>query len=426
MTKAATIKSNRGSITFQLSSHYTKIYYPERTGSKYIYFGLPDNDDNQLLARIKLKDLVADLKSGKFDPYNETKYKYVETIEELIQKKKLPTFSDLAVLEWDTKLKKELIHESTYKSRFSYYKAFLDKTPEDITDVKTLANVLENYPNTILMKVILLNLLITSVKWGIEEEKLPSYMGVTLKKLMKLRANYISSIKKNKPCRKNRFGKIDKEFGYYSETERDIIIEAFYNRKSTLKSSKVNVAELVEFTFCTGVRTQEAFALTWGDISYNEKNEMIISINKAYSTCIRKTKGTKTGKIREFKVSTRVRTLLERMKLNEITNKDSLVFKCSTGEFCTRSLLNYWYGNYYYGTPNKPQKTLYPGVVASLYQEGKISKYLNPYQMRASFINHQLLKGKSPLIISKWTGHDAKTLLEHYEKLKGTEESPAD
>jgi len=416
MNQIATIKNNRGNITFQLSSKCTKKYYPELKGSKYIYLGLPDNDENQLQARIKLKELISDLESGIFNSGNEDKYKFKEKVEESIIYKSAPSLKDLIFLEWNTKLNKGIIHESTYKGRLSIYGSLLDKLPKDISDTKGLEEVIDDFYKTVHCKIRALKQIITTITWAIREEKISDYFENSLKKIKRLKDNYTLASKKCKANRKNKLGEIKSEFAYYSEEERDIIIQAFYEKKF-----KVNVAELVEFIFCTGVRTQEAFALTWGDIYYDKNGDVIISINKAYASRIHKIKTTKNGKKREFKVNSRIKELLKRLSLNSEKNKNDLIFETSSGKFNSLSLNQYWYG--LYSTHNSK---FYPRVVYSLYEEGKISKYLPPYQMRASFVTHQLLKGKSPLIISKWTGHDAQTLLKHYEKLSGMEDSPAD
>ena len=416
MNPPATIKTNRGSLTFQLASRQTKKYYPDKKGSKYIYLGLPDTDENQILARIKLKVLISDLDSGKFDPFNEDKYKSKETFEESLHHKKLPSLKELMFLEWNTKYDKGIIHESTYKMRIGKYKNFLNTLSNELTDLKSLENAINSHYESPRERVEIIKGIITSLTWALMEEVIPVFLESFIKKIKKLKNDYsLVSKKKNSP-RKNKLGEINKEFAYFSKEERDFIIQEFYN-----KNYKVDIAELVEFIFCTGVRTQEAFGLNWGDIHHDRKGFITVSINKAYSTLIKKIKSTKNNKVREFKVSPRVKNLLERMNINNDKSKDELIFKTTNKGFTTCSLNAYWYGYY-----SSETLKFYPGIVYKLSEEGKISKYLNPYQMRATFITNQLLEGKNPLIIAKWTGHDTKTLLDNYEKLTGMEESPAD
>ena len=58
--------------------------------------------------------------------------------------------------------------------------------------------------------------------------------------------------------------------------------------------------------------------------------------------------------------------------------------------------------------------------------EGKISKYLCPYQARSSFITNLLLKGSNLYKVAEWAGHDVKTLLTHYNSITGMEERVPD
>jgi integrase len=223
-------------------------------------------------------------------------------------------------------------------------------------------------------------------------------------------------LKKNPPYKENTIhGKMN-NVKYYSKDEMDLIIKAFYE-----KYGDTNRPHLIETGFRTGLRTEELFPLTWGDLYYtNEKAEKImwISVNKAYCSQNKIVKCTKTNETRDFKLSKKTQELFERIKPNNVRDIDLVFLSPQKKYLNSASLIVIWYGEF---DRTGEEKYFRPGVVSKLFQEGKLSKYLPPYQMRATFINHQLLKGVNSYVLSEITGHDIDTMKNNYISFDGSE-----
>lgn len=56
------------------------------------------------------------------------------------------------------------------------------------------------------------------------------------------------------------------------------------------------------------------------------------------------------------------------------------------------------------------------GIITQLIEQGKLTKYLSPYNTRHSFITHAVFDlGIDEKIVSKWCGHNIDVSSKHYQ-----------
>ncbi|MEA5603726.1 tyrosine-type recombinase/integrase [Nostoc sp. UHCC 0252] len=187
----------------------------------------------------------------------------------------------------------------------------------------------------------------------------------------------------------------------YSWDEVSIILESV---KHTM-----HWYNFIKFKFLTGVRTGEAIAFMWGDVRWD--NEEIL-IRRTYD---RRTKGfypTKTAKgnqsvIRRFPLP-KDGELWNLLKSIPQGKPNEVVFKSKTGKIILgTTFYTVWAGTY----GNK-------GIIPQLMKQGKLTKYLKPYNTRHTFITHQIFDlGRDEKIVSAWCGHGEMVSQKHYQDI---------
>ncbi|WP_335021069.1 tyrosine-type recombinase/integrase [Nostoc sp.] len=165
----------------------------------------------------------------------------------------------------------------------------------------------------------------------------------------------------------------------------------------------------IKFKFLTGVRTGEAVAFMWGDVKWDSEE---ILIRRTYD---RVTKGfypTKTAKgnqsvIRRFPLP-KDGELWSLLKSIPQGKANEIVFKSKTGKIILSTTFHaVWSGAY----GNK-------GIIPLLIKQGKLSKYLKPYNTRHTFITHQIFDlGRDEKIVSAWCGHGEMVSQKHYQDI---------
>jgi integrase len=251
----------------------------------------------------------------------------------------------------------------------------------------------------------MLGLFYRMVEWGKREERLvPGFVN----KFKDYERAYKLSLKTLNTKRKSPKGVehlIPTEgIKAWSDQERDIIIAAFHSRLSERELTKRkgkpdHKAYLVEFLFLVGCRHGEAFALTWGDVDSDFKR---IRINKSYSSTCRILKGTKTGKVRTVPVNSRVQEILHTLKPNNVV-ADDLIFPNTEGNNINSSTLHSLWS-----------PTGVSTVIGRLIKEGKLTRYLDAYSTRRTFVSLQISKGATVVDVAKWVGDNPETILKHY------------
>ncbi len=167
--------------------------------------------------------------------------------------------------------------------------------------------------------------------------------------------------------------------------------------------------DIIKFKFITGCRTGEAIAFMHGDIFW-DKHEIVI--RRTYDE---KTK--KTYPLKNVKGEGELARRFPMPKNGELWNllksiaegsPSEIVFKSKTGKIIyTRTLINMWHGNNHAGCK---------GIIQTLIEQGKVSKYLPPYNTRHTFITHQIYDlGRDEKIVSAWCGHGEFVSQKHYQ-----------
>jgi integrase len=163
----------------------------------------------------------------------------------------------------------------------------------------------------------------------------------------------------------------------------------------------------VKFKFLTGCRTGEAIAFMFGDIFW-DKQEIVI--RRTYSPNTRKhypLKNSRNGKelIRRFPMPMGGE-LWELLKSIPEGKPNEIVFRGKTGRIIyDRTFVNAWHGG-----------NGYKGIIPTLIKQGKLTKYLPPYNTRHTFITHQVYDlGRDEKIVSKWCGHGEFVSQKHYQ-----------
>ena len=195
----------------------------------------------------------------------------------------------------------------------------------------------------------------------------------------------------------------------FSKEERDIIIKGFYESP---KPQEQRIAPMIEFSFLTGCRPGEAFALTWGDVMF-ERN--IVRFSKSYNGKLNNVQTTKTKEIRIFNLYPRLKNLLVQIQPTNTQSTD-LVFPDKSGKpFHSTRHNAYWLGC---KTKFKGVERYYPGVVARLIEEGKLSRYLSPYHTRHTYITLTAHANKQDnnalLYIASACGNSVDVIMKHY------------
>jgi integrase len=85
-----------------------------------------------------------------------------------------------------------------------------------------------------------------------------------------------------------------------------------------------------------------------------------------------------------------------------------VVFKSATGKILTPDTSQrHWQGIH-----------RMKGIIPTLIEQGKLTKYLPPYNTRHTFITHQVFDlGRDEKIVSAWCGHNERVSEKHYQDI---------
>ncbi|MBN3894277.1 MAG: site-specific integrase [Nostoc sp. NOS(2021)] len=162
----------------------------------------------------------------------------------------------------------------------------------------------------------------------------------------------------------------------------------------------------IKFKFLTGVRTGEAIGLWWRDVKW--ENECL-TIQRTYSNAIKKTLDTKNETPRFFPMP-RDGELWKLLKSIPQGKPNDTVFKSKTGKIIGRSYFNAVWS----GLACRNIK----GIIPELIEQGKLTKYLPPYNTRHTFITHQVFEvGVDEKIVGAWCEHSETTSRKHYQDI---------
>lgn len=195
----------------------------------------------------------------------------------------------------------------------------------------------------------------------------------------------------------------------YTWDEAQVIIEYLKNHPT-----RVCWHDFVKFKFLTGCRTGEAIALRWCDIAWDRELTIF------QWTCNRTTKkfyplkNDKTYKgeaLRRFPMPKdgELWNLLKSIPQGE---PNEVVFKSKQNKIIySRTFGTTWKGC---DAPTMKIK----GIIPELIKQGKLTKYLPPYNTRHTFINHAIFDlGVDEKFVSKLCGHQIDTSGRHYQDI---------
>ena len=193
----------------------------------------------------------------------------------------------------------------------------------------------------------------------------------------------------------------------FSKSDRDTIINAFYNHKN---ESPRELAPLVEFRFLTGCRSGEAFALHWGDCFRGKDSDKII-FRLSYSGRTKGTQVVKTGESRIFKMYPKLRDLLLRIKPVDAKPDDLVFTKLNGKSWDSSATQNLWNVK---TCKRNGIDCNYPGIVTQLATDGLIDGYLPFYNCRHTFISLQAHAGTDLLLLATACGNSVEVIQRHY------------
>lgn len=333
--------------------------------------GLPDNQDNRAILRLRVKAIETDILLDRFDATLESYH-----LKKRVKPKPKPKLTLIDVWEKFSLYQETQIEQTTILGRYETINKFL-KRKLPTTQLKD-AVVIRNYMITQLSKTtawIYLGYLSQACAWAEKNELIES--------------NPFAKLKIKKP-------KSPKQHDAYTIDQRDLIIKTF----ETSVSGR-HYANLIKFLFYTGCRPGEAFALMWDDISPDCRQ---IRINKSCNFK-RIQKGTKNGKTRTFPVA-------EGSKLHQLLlsmeRRPGLIFKNKRGnKIITETLGKEWKNKWDKETDSKTQL------------EAHNVPYMRIYSTRHTFATCAIASGVKPILVAKWLGDTLDTVLKYYTHPEG-------
>ncbi|BAZ83575.1 tyrosine-type recombinase/integrase [Sphaerospermopsis kisseleviana CS-549] len=189
---------------------------------------------------------------------------------------------------------------------------------------------------------------------------------------------------------------IDKAFSW----EEALEILKYIQSRSTLR----HYYNYTKFKFFTGCRPGEASALWWSDIRW--KDECIL-IRRTYNEHLKIFKPTKNETVRMFPIP-KGGELWDLIKSIPEGEPNEVVFKNRQGKIIRpTSFFHAWHG-----------QDANVGIIPDLIEQGKISKYLPPYNTRHTFVSYQInVIGIPPHIVNAWCDHSEEISQKHYRQL---------
>ncbi|MBC1239696.1 site-specific integrase [Nostoc sp. 2RC] len=193
----------------------------------------------------------------------------------------------------------------------------------------------------------------------------------------------------------------------YTWDEAQAIIEYLKNHRT-----RVCWHDFVKFKFLTGCRTGEAIALRWCDIDWDK--ELIFfqwtcnrTTKKFYP--LKNDKTYKGDKIRKFPMP-KDEELWNLLKSIPQGKPSEVVFKSKQGKI----IYSGTFGLTWRGCQSPSMKI--KGIIPELIKQGKLTKYIKPYNTRHTFITHAVFDlGIDEKVVSKWCGHQIEVSNKHYQ-----------
>ncbi|GBE90849.1 Arm DNA-binding domain-containing protein [Nostoc cycadae] len=308
---------------------------------RYIYTGLPDTPENRKKAQVIAWQIEEDIRTGQLDPTLES-YKQEFKPKTTVNKRE-PDLLELWVR--FAEYKRPQLAVTTYE------KDYIRKIPNHIkqlpakklTDAIAIRDYLLVNHSANTAKRVLIHLS-ACCKWAKDS-------GLIVHNPFTSMASTI------------RQPKTEVDIDPFTTAERDAILEAF-------RQHKPHYFPFVHFLFLTGCRTGEAIGLRWQHVNVDCSQ---ITFCESFDSQLKIRKTTKTGTTRKFPCNQKLRELL--LSVRPINSSpDSLVFYSPNG----LPIDNGKFTNQVWRGCRSGQK-VYKGLVTTLVDEGKVSRYRCPY-----------------------------------------------
>lgn len=410
--KTPTGKTSKGKVAIYVEKDRIKARLPRQYfGGEQprIALGMEANEVNMARAQRLAERMTLDLQDGCFD---ETLAKYGITANLKLKGNATATANDdqvppkpeLSLLEvWDMycEYKKKKLRESVYNNFFqgqykNYLKSAIEATKSE--DALKIRNWLVENRNQKTVKDLLSNLS-KAYQLGMKNKLLAHnpYDGM---------ADDIGTIgakgkQQNEIEADNDTEDLSKA---YTWDEVQIILEYVNN-----SPAKNHWYPFIKFKFLTGCRTGEAVGLRWNDVKWDEEKVLIRSTYDRRSKKFYPLKNDRTYKGREVRKFPMPKDgelwkLLESIPQGEPSD---VVFKNKKGAgiIDDTAFRRLWTGN-----------EKYKGIIPELIKQGKLTKYLSPYNTRHTFINHAIHDlGIPEKIVCYMCGHKPDVSNKHYQ-----------
>lgn len=344
---------------------------------RYISTGLEDDKENRKTAQIAAWAIEADIKANRLA---ETYLTYVNRFKPVTALNPQP--STLASL-WASycDYKKPQLSLTTYTTDYcKKWANHIAKLPQSLHNAVAIRNHIIAQLSIDTAKR-LLTVLSACFSWAVES-------GLVT-------ANPFSGM-----AAKLKRPKAERAIDPFTITERDNILQAFQEHPT-----HSHYYSFVKFLFLTGCRTGEAIGLQWKHIAADLSS---ITFTQSFSSKLRTTKGTKTGKTRKFPCNSDLRGLLATIKPLHAKPTD-LVFTSPSG----RPIDNGKFTSRIWKGCKAGGKT-YIGIMPSLIASGAVEAYRSPYHTRHTFITLMVRARLTIPQIAELVGNSPEIILKHY------------
>ncbi|BAY27192.1 phage integrase [Calothrix sp. NIES-2100] len=429
--KTPTGKAPKGEISIRVNgasviASFPRTHFPSEKNQvrKSIGISSVNFDPNDKRIKLLQDTLQVDMESGKLDDgtghFNEIRYQQIlrdlHFISDLKAASKsqavattvndqAPPKPELSLLEvWDMycEYRKPGLRESHYENFFKgRYQSFLESAMEATKseDALKIRNWLVENRNLQTVKNVISNLS-KAYQLGIKNKVLSHnpYEGMT-DDLGKIGAK----------------GKTQDEIEADDDTEDQSKAYTWEEVQAILDYIKSAPAKkhwyhFTKFKFLTGCRTGEAIALRWNDIDWSNERVLIRTTFNQTTKKFYPLKNDKTYKgseVRRFPMPKdgELWNLLKSIPQGEPSD---VVFKSKTGKIINNNVFrDTWQGRTDQG--NK-------GIISELIKQGKLTKYLSPYNTRHTFINHAIHDlGIPEKVVCYMCGHKPDVSNKHYQ-----------
>ncbi len=411
-SKTPTGKTSRGKVSIYVEKSRIKARLPRQYfGGEQprIALGMEANEANMGRAQRLAERMTLDLQDGCFDE-TLAKYGVIADLKlkggETTSDDQLPPKPALSLMElWDMycEYRKQGLRESNFEKMFQgNYRNFLQSAIEATKseDALKIRNWLVENRNHKTVKAVLSNLS-NAYRLGMKNKLLTHnpYEGMAEEIV-------------NKGAKGKTQGEIDIEADddvldrgkAYTWDESQIILEY-------VQANCPHWFNFLKFKFLTGCRTGEAIALIWDDIEWDKER---ILIRRTYNAITKKFYPLKNDKTYKGELARRFPMpkdgeLWNFLKLISQRENSEIVFKSKLGKIIDFSTFGTaWRGR----EKSRGQK----GIITILIEQGKLTKYLPPYNTRHTFITHAVFDlGIDEKFVSNWCGHQIEVSNKHYQ-----------